>query len=73
VFSSNQSNQFTNYKDHHPVSSINGDKSRHQINRKRAVIRRMKIRKLVEEKGQPAAATDAKPSGARRPSSGQSR
>jgi hypothetical protein len=32
------------------MSLINGDKSRHQINRKRAVVRRAKIRKLIEEK-----------------------
>jgi hypothetical protein len=30
------------------MSSLNGDKSRHQINRKRVVLRREKIRKLVE-------------------------
>jgi hypothetical protein len=41
------------------VSSINGDKSRHQINRKRAVLRRMKIRKLVADKAQPAGTTEA--------------
>ena len=31
------------------MSRLNGDKSRHQINRKRVVLRREKIRKLVEE------------------------
>jgi len=30
------------------MSSINGDKSRHQINRKRGVHRREKIRQLLE-------------------------
>jgi hypothetical protein len=30
------------------MSSLIGDKSRHQINRKRVVLRREKIRKLVE-------------------------
>ena len=30
------------------MSAKNGDKSRHQINRKRAVIRRAKIRDLVK-------------------------
>ena len=32
-----------------PMSRLNGDKSRHQINRKRVVLRRAKIKKLVEE------------------------
>ena len=31
------------------MSRINGDKSRHQINRKRVVLRRAKIKKLVAE------------------------
>ncbi|MDQ3348365.1 MAG: hypothetical protein M3545_10405 [Acidobacteriota bacterium] len=30
------------------MSARNGDKSRHQINRKRAVVRRAKIRDLVK-------------------------
>jgi hypothetical protein len=30
------------------MSRLNGDKSRHQINRKRTVLRRAKIRQLVE-------------------------
>ncbi len=30
------------------MSAKNGDKSRHQINRKRAVLRRAKIRDLVK-------------------------
>jgi len=29
------------------MSRLNGDKSRHQINRKRVVLRRAKIKKLV--------------------------
>jgi hypothetical protein len=38
------------------MSRLNGDKSRHQINRKRVVLRREKIRKLVEAaKAKPAA------------------
>ena len=31
------------------MSRLNGDKSRHQINRKRVVLRRAKIKKLVED------------------------
>ena len=31
------------------MSRLNGDKSRHQINRKRVVIRRAKIKQLVED------------------------
>jgi hypothetical protein len=31
------------------MSRLNGDKSRHQINRKRVVLRRAKIQKLVED------------------------
>jgi hypothetical protein len=30
------------------MSRLNGDKSRHQINRKRVLLRRAKIAKLVE-------------------------
>jgi hypothetical protein len=38
-----------------PMSARNGDKSRHQINRKRGVHRRAKIRELVKSlKAQPA-------------------
>ena len=36
---------------------MNGDKSRHQINRKRVVLRRAKIKKLVEEAKAKAAAS----------------
>jgi hypothetical protein len=32
------------------MSAINGDKSRHQINRKRAVVRRAKTRKMMEDR-----------------------
>jgi hypothetical protein len=31
------------------MSRLNGDKSRHQINRKRVVLRRAKIKQLVAE------------------------
>jgi len=41
------------------MSAINGDKGRHQINRKRGVLRRAKIRKLVAER-KAAKAPDAK-------------
>ena len=45
------------------MSAINGDKSRSQINRKRAVLRREKIRKLVAERkaGKGAASPSTKP------------
>ena len=39
------------------MSGINGDKSRHQINRKRVVLRREKIRKLVEASKEKGAAS----------------
>jgi hypothetical protein len=43
------------------MSAKNGDKSRHQINRKRAVLRRVKIRDLVKAvKERAAAAAPAK-------------
>ena len=42
------------------MSSRNGDKSRHQINRKRAVLRRAKIRDLVKNVKAAAAATPEK-------------
>jgi hypothetical protein len=51
------------------MSSINGDKSRHQINRKRGVKRRMKIRQLVEARRQGADAKAPAASGTRRPTS----
>jgi hypothetical protein len=41
------------------MSAKNGDKSRHQINRKRAVLRRAKIRDLVKA-ARSAAAEPAK-------------
>jgi hypothetical protein len=42
------------------MSRLNGDKSRHQINRKRVVLRRAKIQKLVEEaRAKKAAGTPA--------------
>ena len=43
------------------MSARNGDKSRYQINRKRAVKRRVKIRELVSAAKTPAA-PEAKPS-----------
>jgi hypothetical protein len=39
------------------MSRLNGDKSRHQINRKRVVLRRAKIRQLVEAAKNPSSAT----------------
>jgi hypothetical protein len=42
------------------MSAKNGDKSRHQINRKRAVIRRAKIRDLVKNVKAAAVATPEK-------------
>jgi hypothetical protein len=39
------------------MSRLNGDKSRHQINRKRVVRRRAKIKKLVEEAKAKSAST----------------
>ena len=42
------------------MSRLNGDKSRHQINRKRVVLRRAKIKQLVEAaKARTAAAAKA--------------
>ena len=41
------------------MSRLNGDKSRHQINRKRVVVRRAKIRALVAAKKNPSSATAA--------------
>lgn len=42
------------------MSRLNGDKSRHQINRKRKVLLRAKVRKLVEAaREKTAAATGA--------------
>jgi hypothetical protein len=42
------------------MSAKNGDKSRHQINRKRAVLRRVKIRDLVKAVKDRAAAASAR-------------
>jgi hypothetical protein len=56
------------------MSGINGDKSRHQINRKRGVHRRAKIRKLLADAKSRSTATPAPPaSGASRPAGGRSR
>jgi hypothetical protein len=47
------------------MSRLNGDKSRHQINRKRVVLRRAKIKKLVADakaktaESSPSSAKDA--------------
>jgi hypothetical protein len=38
------------------MSARNGDKSRHQVNRKRSVLRREKARELLAGKGGQAAA-----------------
>ena len=38
------------------MSAKNGDKARYQINRKRAVLRRTKIRELVKQAKETAAA-----------------
>jgi len=43
------------------MSRLNGDKSRHQINRKRVVVRRAKIRELIEA-AKTAKSTGAEPS-----------
>ncbi len=43
------------------MSAKNGDKSRHQINRKRVLARRAKIRDLVKASKASAAAAPAKP------------
>jgi hypothetical protein len=43
------------------MSARNGDKSRHQINRKRGVVRRAKIRQMLAERkaGGPAPTTQS--------------
>ena len=46
------------------MSAINGDKSRHQIARKRGVLRRAKIRQLLE--AHRAKKADAKPEAKRK-------
>ncbi len=46
------------------MSAKNGDKSRHQINRKRVVLRRAKIRDMVKA-AKAAAETAAKPAEAK--------
>lgn len=43
------------------MSAKNGDKARYQINRKRAVVRRTKIRDLVKNAKKEAAAAPASP------------
>ena len=50
------------------MSAINGDKSRHSINRKRGIHRRAKIRALLQARtAQPAATAGAKPAGKTKP------
>jgi hypothetical protein len=47
------------------MSAKNGDKSRHQINRKRAVLRRAKIRQMLADRkttGETSAPRAPKPS-----------
>ena len=41
------------------MSAINGDKSRHSINRKRGIARRVKVKALLAAKKNPSGATDA--------------
>jgi hypothetical protein len=55
------------------MSAINGDKSRHSINRKRGVPRRAKIRALVAAKKNPSSATSAPASATSRPSTAKAR
>ena len=43
------------------MSARNGDKSRHQINRKRAVLRRTKIRRMMAERKAGATSSTAAP------------
>jgi len=50
------------------MSARNGDKSRHQINRKRGVVRRAKIRQMLAERrpaGEAGAAAARSPKGSR--------
>jgi hypothetical protein len=55
------------------MSSINGDKSRHQINRKRGVLRRAKIRELVAATKDRSTATGDQPKETSRRASPKSR
>ena len=55
------------------MSRINGDKSRYQINRKRSVVRRAKIRELVAEAKNPSTATPDRQTAASRPATAKSR
>lgn len=50
------------------MSARNGDKSRHQINRKRAVLRRVKIRQLVADRKVESSQGSADSKGPTRPS-----
>jgi hypothetical protein len=55
------------------MSRLNGDKSRHQINRKRVVLRRAKIRQLVAAAKNPSTATGDQKTAGSRPASAKSR
>jgi len=55
------------------MSKLNGDKSRHQINRKRTVVRRAKIRAMVAAKQNPSTATGDQSAAASPRSSGKAR
>ena len=48
------------------MSAKNGDKSRHQINRKRAVVRRAKIRQMLADR-KPGSEKTAATAPAKRP------
>jgi hypothetical protein len=54
------------------MSRLNGDKSRHQINRKRAVLRRAKIRKLLDDVKNRSTATPGPSSAASSPATAKS-
>jgi hypothetical protein len=55
------------------MSAINGDKSRHSINRKRGIARRAKIRAMVAAAKNPSSATPAPASAKSRQSSAKAR
>jgi hypothetical protein len=55
------------------MSAINGDKSRHSINRKRGIERRAKIRAMVAARKNPSSASPAQETGASRRTSAKAR
>ena len=55
------------------MSAINGDKSRHSINRKRGVLRRVKIRAMVAARKTPSSASPAPAKGESPQSSAKAR